>query len=82
MAAQKTLCGSIQYFPEKKLGKGAFGSVYEGSYKEKKAAVKIVSMSNVTKCEREVDLQRAFKHENVLKLLTVLDEGNAVTGFR
>ncbi len=82
MATQDTFCGSIQYFPNKKLGKSSFATVYEGFYKEEKVAVKIVPLSNVTECQREMEHQRALKHENVLKLLTVRDEGNAVTGSR
>lgn len=78
----QTHCGSVRYSPKDKLGQGAFASVFAGSYKGEKAAVKIIPISKIPMCKHEVALQTKLEHENVLKLLAVIDEGDEATGFR
>ncbi len=72
----------VRYSRKNRLGSGGFGDVFVGSYNGEKVAVKRIPLSDANVCENEVDLQTKLAHENVLKLLAVMDEGNATTGYK
>lgn len=68
--------GTVNVDESKKIGKGAFGVVFEGTYEGNRVAVKRIPVegadhatkaTEITEAERPKDLD----HENVLKLLHV-----------
>ena len=65
-----TQSGNIQW-TDKELGRGAYGKVHVGRYKNEKVAVKIIPLDFVDNCDNEIELQKNFDHPNVLKLLEV-----------
>jgi serine/threonine protein kinase len=53
------------------LGKGTYGIVYEGAWRERKVAVKRISLENATGSKREESALQKCNHENVIKLFHV-----------
>lgn len=60
----------------KKLGKGAFGVVFEGTYQEKRVAIKRIpvegeDLESKLREIKEAVIPMELNHENVMKLLHV-----------
>ena len=53
------------------LGKGAFGTVYEGVWCAKLVAIKRIQLSDLASNEREEEALQKLDHPNVIKLLHV-----------
>ena len=53
------------------LGKGAFGTVYEGVWCAKLVAIKRIQLSDIVSNEREEEALKKLDHLNVIKLLHV-----------
>ena len=53
------------------LGKGAFGTVYEGVWSEELVAIKRIQLSDITSNEREEEALKKLDHPNVIKLLHI-----------
>ena len=65
-----TQTGNIQLTDEL-LGRGGYGRVNVGWYKDEKVAVKIIQSDFLDECDNEIELQKNLDHPNVLKLLAV-----------
>jgi serine/threonine protein kinase len=75
MAAYKKVGDTgIQYSKEEVLGRGTYGDVYLGIFNKEKVAVKKILLNRSEKEEREVDLQKILDHENILKILQVVED--------
>jgi serine/threonine protein kinase len=75
MAAYKKISDTgIQYSKEDVLGRGTYGDVYLGIFNKEKVAVKKILLNRSEKEEREVDLQKILDHENILKILQVVED--------
>jgi serine/threonine protein kinase len=75
MAAYKKIGDTgIQYSKEDVLGRGTYGDVYLGILNKEKVAVKKILLNRSEKEEREVDLQKILDHENILKILQVVED--------
>jgi serine/threonine protein kinase len=61
---------SISIDREKVLGKGAYGIVFEGTWMDRKVAVKRIQIENVENNKEEKALQK-LDHPNVVKLYHV-----------
>lgn len=59
-----------------KLGRGGYGQVYLGDYKGIKVAVKKIELSQVKSNKREEDALMNLKHDNIVKLLHVENQGD------
>ena len=55
----------------KLLGKGGFGTVFEGVWCEKLVAIKRIPLSDLASNEREEEALQKLDHPNVIKLLHV-----------
>ena len=55
----------------KLIGKGGFGTVFEGVWCEKLVAIKRIALSNIASNEREEEALKKLDHPNVIKLLHV-----------
>lgn len=66
--------GKIKLDLKSVLGKGNFGSVYEGTYEGRQVAVKRILVENVS--PREIKLHPTLEHENVLKVYAVEEDEN------
>jgi serine/threonine protein kinase len=55
----------------KLIGKGGFGTVFEGVWCEKLVAIKRIALSNIASNEREEEALKKLDHPNVIKLLLV-----------
>jgi serine/threonine protein kinase len=55
----------------KLIGKGGFGTVFEGVWCEKLVAIKRILLSDITSNEREEEALQRLDHPNVIKLLHV-----------
>lgn len=56
----------------RKIGKGDFGTVYEGIYNCQKVAIKIIDKNRIPKIESvytEIALMSTFNHRNIMKLI-------------
>ena len=53
------------------LGKGKYGTVYEGVWGEKLVAIKRIPLSDLASNEREEEALQKLDHPNVIKLLHV-----------
>ena len=53
------------------LGKGKYGTVFEGVWREKPVAIKRILLSDITSSEREEEALKKLDHPNVIKLLHV-----------
>lgn len=60
--------------PNKILGKGNFGTVFEGVWKGIQVAIKRVSLDRTTSSEREENALTKFDHANVIKLFHVEED--------
>jgi serine/threonine protein kinase len=75
MAAYKKIGDTeIQYSKEDVLGRGTYGDVYLGIFNKEQVAVKKILLNRSEKEEREVDLQKILDHENILKILQVVED--------
>lgn len=80
----KTHNGQINYVFNELLGKGNFGDVYEGDMQDlirndvKKVAMKVISVTgNATDRSdliREADIMKNLEHENIVKVLDVINQ--------
>ena len=63
---------TVKYLDKnKRLGKGAFGTVFEGVWREKPVAIKRIQLSDIKSNEREEAALQKLDHSNVIKLLHV-----------
>jgi serine/threonine protein kinase len=62
---------SISIDRKKVLGKGAYGIVYEGTWRDRKVAVKRIQIENVENNKGEVEALQKLDHPNVVKLYHV-----------
>ena len=53
------------------LGKGKYGTVFEGVWREKPVAIKRIQLSDIKSNEREEAALQKLDHSNVIKLLHV-----------
>jgi serine/threonine protein kinase len=53
------------------LGKGGFGTVFEGVWCGKPVAIKRIPLSDLASNEREEETLKKLEHPNVIKLLHV-----------
>ncbi|XP_046460945.1 CBL-interacting serine/threonine-protein kinase 20-like [Daphnia pulex] len=75
MAAYKKVGDTgIQYSKEDVLGRGTYGDVFLGIFNKEQVAVKKILLNRSEKEEREVDLQKILDHENILKILQVVED--------
>ncbi len=67
-----TAIGELKYYRGKLLGRGGFGTVFEGEWKQQKVAVKKLQLTDLN-CDhtREEEAMAKFDHPNVLKLFAV-----------
>ena len=65
--------GQIKINRSKILGKGGYGTVYEGIYANERVAVKRITVDSFRDkiLDREIRLQPTLNHVNVLKILAV-----------
>ena len=56
------------------LGRGTFGSVYEGVWGETKVAVKRIALENAVSSEQEINALTKCNHENIIKLFHVEED--------
>lgn len=66
---KKRKVGDIEFFEHKKLGKGGFGTVYEGTFNGKKVAVKRTLHDNYEAIETE--FLQAVSHPNLIKFIAI-----------
>ena len=63
---------TVKYLDKnKRLGKGAFGTVFEGVWREKPVAIKRILLSDIVSNEREEEALQKLDHPHVIKLLHV-----------
>ena len=63
---------TVKYLDKnKRLGKGAFGIVYEEVWSEKPVAITRILLSDIVSNEREEEALQKLDHPNVIKLLHV-----------
>jgi serine/threonine protein kinase len=62
---------SISIDRQKVLGKGRYGIVYEGTWMNRKVAVKRIQIENVENNKGEVEALQKLDHPNVVKLYHV-----------
>jgi serine/threonine protein kinase len=55
----------------KLIGKGGFGTVFEGVWCGKPVAIKRIPLSDITSNEREEKALKKLDHPNVIKLLHI-----------
>lgn len=53
------------------LGKGCYGTVFEGVWRKKPVAIKQISLSHIASREREEEALKKLDHPNIIKLLHV-----------
>jgi hypothetical protein len=70
MAASSSV-NTLTIHRAKILGKGNYGTVFEGTWCDLKVAVKRIPIENATSSEREENALKIFNHENVIKLFHV-----------
>ena len=55
------------------IGRGGFGIVYRGKYKEhKQVAIKVLNISNSKEVQNEIRLLQTLKHRNIIYLIDAL----------
>jgi serine/threonine protein kinase len=75
MAAYKKIGDTgVEYSKENLLGRGTYSDVYHGIFNTKQVAVKKILLNRSEKEEREVDLHKILDHENILKILQVVED--------